>query len=305
MLKRFIRHKLSAYLQRTLAPAIAESAAQRLSYTFHRERLSEQALSCVLSGTSPQASGRKPIVVSLTTHGRRLYEVHLSIESIMQGSILPQEIVLWLDDDDSRELPIALQRQAQRGLKVMRTNKIGSYAKLLPTLKSFPLAHIVTIDDDVFYPRDFLERLIETHESQPKSIIANVIMQMTRDNKGNPQGIRKWPYVSSTESSKDWHDLFFEGFGGVFYPAGCLPQETTDEALFKQLSPTADDIWFNAMARIIDTPIQICNRSPFNFLTAVNIACQDEALYRINNDNDDKNEKQLRAVWQHFRLQGK
>ena len=302
MFKSLIRRKLTTYLQEVLTPAVASATATRVSYDFRRERLSEAAACSEVQGTRPMVDAETPIIVSLTTHGTRLYEVHLAIESIMQGTVKPHHIVLWLDDDDPRPLPVALQRQMQRGLTVRHTRPMRSYAKLVPSLSAFPEAHIVTIDDDIFYPADFLERLLETHAVYPSAVIANVIMTMARDDEGIPQGILDWPYIPTTVHSEACRDLFFEGFGGVFYPAGSMPPETQDETLFKRLCPTADDVWFNAMTRLAGTATHVCLRSAYDFIAAVNQACQDNAL-NLTNNSENRNDRQIRAVWQHFHLQ--
>ena len=305
MFKRFLKRKLTAYLQACIAPAIVEATAAKVLLGQRRERLLVSALHCEEPGVEEMREEAKaPVIVSLTTYGQRLYEVALAIESIMQGTVKPNGIVLWRDEQDTRPLPLTLKRQVARGLKVLPTRDIRSYKKLLPALQEFPNAHIVTIDDDVFYPHDFLEALLTAHEQAPRAIIANMVMKLTRDAQGIPQGIRQWPYCAAVPEPTDDNDLFFEGFGGVFYPAGCLPEEVFQEATFSTLCPTADDIWFNAMARLAHTPIHVCPRSDYDFIAAVNNASQTTSLYSVNNGCENLNDRQLRAVWEHYHLQG-
>ena len=256
------------------------------------------------TGIQQNADREAPVIVSLTTHDNRIHEVCLSIESIMQGTVKPDGIVLWLDENDTRPLPITLQRQMKRGLQVERTQDIRSYTKLIPSLRKFPNANIVTIDDDIFYPHDFLEALLLAHSIYPQAIIANMVMRLSRDSEGIPHNILDWPYLTEMPTDSSPQDLFFEGFGGVFYPCGCLSEEVYKEQVFKEICPTADDVWFNAIARISHTPIQICERAPYDFIGAVNDVCQATALHIINN-SDNRNDRQLRAVWQHFQLQGR
>ena len=52
------------------------------------------------------------MIVTLTTFGQRLNDVYLAIESIMQGSLLPNRIILWLADDmRGKVLPVTLQNK--------------------------------------------------------------------------------------------------------------------------------------------------------------------------------------------------
>ena len=221
----------------------------------------------------------------------------------MEGTVKPNGIVLWRDETDHRPLPLTLQRQVERGLQVLGTRDLRSYTKLLPTLKMFPDAHIVTIDDDIFYPHDFLENLMATYAKKPHSIVGNMVMQMSYDSNGIPTGILQWPYLHEEPADGASHDLFFEGFGGVLYPAGSLPEEVFHKEVFQDICPTADDVWFNAMARISKTPITFCEHGYYDYLKADNHVCQDTALNLINN-SENRNDKQLRAVWQHYHLQG-
>lgn len=303
MVKDFIKRKLTAYLQAEITPNLTEATTTRLLQELRREKLLEAALQNKEAGVVAPTAGETPVIVSLTTYGKRFYEVCTTIESIMQGTVKPNGIVLWRDETDHRPLPLTLQRQVERGLQVLGTRDLRSYTKLLPTLKMFPDAHIVTIDDDIFYPHDFLENLMATYAKKPHSIVGNMVMQMSYDSNGIPTGILQWPYLHEEPADGASHDLFFEGFGGVFYPAGSLPEEVFHKEVFQDICPTADDVWFNAMARISKTPITFCEHGYYDYLKADNHVCQDTALNLINN-SENRNDKQLRAVWQRYHLQG-
>ena len=302
MLKHLIKQKLTAYLQAHITPGLIEAAATRLLQEQRRERLLQAALQGQEAGVAATTAGETPVIVSLTTHGKRFYEVCTTIESLMQGTVKPNGIVLWRDERDRRPLPVTLQRQMERGLQVLGTRDLQSYTKLLPALKMYPDAHIITVDDDIFYPHDFLENILIEHSKNTHSIVGNMVMRLSRDAEGIPTGILDWPYLKE-ETQEASKDLFFEGFGGVFYPAGCMPEEVFHKEVFQDICPTADDVWFNAMARLACTPIAVCQRGSYDYLQADNHVCQDSALHLINNSGN-RNDRQLRAVWQHYHLQG-
>ena len=299
-----IRTRLKACLVEAFLPLIPEAASPRIAFARKRAKLHHLALHSNESGINSKAKNEPETIVSLTTYGPRLNEAYLAIESIMQGSVKPDAIVLWLGNKDFElPLPITLQKQVERGLSIRRTKDYRSYKKIIPSLQTFPKATIVTIDDDIIYPRDFLKNLLAEHDIYPQAIVANMVMKMTRDKDGIPAGMLKWPYVSDMqETETDSDKFFFEGFAGVLYPAGSLHEKCLDEQLFLTISPTADDIWLNAMARLNATPIRLCSGQHYDFLAAVNPACQDTALYKLNNGEGNPNEKQLRNVWKHFNL---
>lgn len=101
---------------------------RKMLYNF----LMTQALSCSESGTSAERYADHEIIVSLTSHGRRIFDVSVAIESIMQGTVKPNRIVLWLSEQmRGKSLPVVLQRQMARGLEVAFCKDIGSHTKLI------------------------------------------------------------------------------------------------------------------------------------------------------------------------------
>ena len=119
------------------------------------------------------------VVVSLTSYGKRIYEVYLTIESIMQQTIKPNRIVLWLEDGlKDKEVPNLLERQQVRGLEIRYCKDIKSYKKLIPTLRAFPDDYIITIDDDVIYEFDVVENLPKSYKKMPGFVYANRVKRM-------------------------------------------------------------------------------------------------------------------------------
>ncbi|MCU1526410.1 MAG: glycosyltransferase, partial [Frondihabitans sp.] len=128
-----------------------------------RNRLTRRS---VLEVTGPR--------VSLTTYGRRVRSVHLAIESIARGDLRPSEIVLWLDEPRAYDGPPApIRRLMRRGLEVRLCNPIGSHAKYYPGVLSDAAAEaLVTADDDVIYPREWLSSLAHAAQDHPHDLIA-------------------------------------------------------------------------------------------------------------------------------------
>lgn len=188
------------------------------------------------------------VIVSLTSHGNRIHNVHLAIESIMQQTVHPNRIVLWLSKDEfqGKTLPIALQRQVERGLEIAYCEDLGSYTKLIPSLKRFPDASIITIDDDVAYNPDLLEKLIRAHIDHPTNICASRMHRIVLDADGHPIPYLDWEHRVE-DCPEDNRLAFFTGVGGVLYPPGCFPEEVFDQDVYLDICGRTDDIWFNAM----------------------------------------------------------
>ena len=293
-----IIHKWLSKIRDSLAATVYNS----LHYQEQAQHFTFLALNSQEMGVTGGAEEGAEIIVSLSTHGRRLYEVYLAIESIMQGSMKPNRIVLWLSSDIQGDpLPLTLLKQMKRGLVVKYTEDIGPYTKLIPALTEYPDSVIVTIDDDILYPYDTLELLFSASQKHPRSICANRIMDLKLDNQGNPTSLPSWKELEDKERISQFN--FFEGVGAVLYPPHCFTSEVLDRSVFTAICPTADDVWLNCMALLSRTSVVPANHHYSRFPLLINESVQDSALWRTNNSAvNTPNDKQLRAVMKKYNL---
>ena len=265
------------------------------------DELSTKALSESRSGISNQKYGESEVIVSLTTHGKRIYDVHAAIESIMQGSVKPNRIVLWISEDYRKTiLPLTLQKQTKRGLEIRYCRDIRSYTKLVPALKEFPDASIITIDDDIIYPHDILECLINAHKECPDCICANWIREFPRDLGKKYISLLKWHQPPDFEDISERY--FFEGFAGVLYPPHSLDEEVFNESVFLDICKYADDVWFNAMALKAGTKVKYAwkHYSIDSFINNEDGQCV--ALRHLNNEGELLNDVQIKSVYAKYDL---
>ena len=272
-----------------------------IRFHFKYEELTTKALSESNIGVSDEKGGENEIIVSLTTHGKRIYDVHASIESIMQGSVKPSRIVLWISEDYRNTiLPLTLQNQIKRGLEIKYCKDIRSYTKLVPALKCFPDASIVTIDDDIIYPHDTLECLINAHVEYPDCICANWLREYPENLEEKYISLLKWPQQFDTEEVSE--RFFFEGFAGVLYPPHSLDNEVFNEDVFLDICKYADDVWFNAMALKKGTKIKYAWKHYSVASLINNEDGQCVALQHINNDGESQNDVQIKNVYAKYNL---
>lgn len=269
-------------------------------------QLTEQVHHSTERGISSERLCDEEIIVSLTSYGKRIYDVYLAIESIMQGSIKPNRILLWLNEEDffNKALPQTLQKQVERGLEIRFCKDIKSYTKLIYTLKEFPKACIITIDDDLIYNFDLVENLVAAHKTAPNCIWANRIHEMTYNEDCSLKSYLQWIFTVNHDCSNKKNN-FFTGVGGVLYPPDSLHKEVFNEDAFMDICPTADDVWFNAMARLKGTEIRKSfTHSPNGEDFLVNVSLQSEGLCSINNNpNNCQNDKQIKAVFEKYGIQ--
>lgn len=286
---------------------LRDSFAARVNYRFLYDQralqLQQSMLTSSVPGVTDQQIADVEIIVSLTTHHRRIFEVYLAIESIMQGSVKPNRIILWLSAElADHPLPVSLQKQCQRGLEIRYTSDIGPYTKLIPALQAFPASTIVTIDDDIIYPFDTLEMLLQMHGNFPMAICGNHLIQAQYSKDGRLASFPTWSEVTLDLPSSN-RTYFFEGLGGVLYPAHCFTDEVFDTDTFLSICPKADDIWFNCMALLAHTPVVASNTHYRHLPLLYNESVQDMGLWRINNNpHNCYHDEQLRAVMSRYSL---
>lgn len=195
---------------------------------------------------------KEQIIISLTSFPEAIPFAIEAIKSILNGSVLPDKIVLYLtySQFDENGIPDELRCLVDSSPIFEIRNyddDIRSYRKLVPALADFPDAVIVTIDDDVWYHKNMLEVLLRLHDEIPDAIFAH---RAKRIKIGAPY--RKWKkYRWYSFVAKRIHSSFINiqtGVGGVLYPPNSLKKEMIDPALFKVIAPTTDDIWFWAAA---------------------------------------------------------
>lgn len=224
-----------------------EREIKREAISRRADWLKEKVMSCKEQGVTEERYGGEEIIVSLTSFGKRVNEVYLAIESIMQGTLKPNRIVLWLAEHEFGEkvLPQTLLRQQKRGLQIEFCEDIRSYKKIVPTMAKYPDACVVTIDDDAMYEFDLLENLIRAHQENPDDICACRMHRIALDDQNKPKSYLKWDLLVYPDDKSNL--LFLTSGGGTLFPPHCFVEEFFNRDAFLSLCPYADDVWINAM----------------------------------------------------------
>ncbi len=202
---------------------------------------------------------KQQIIVSLTSFPAAIPYAAQAVQSILNGSVLPDKVILYLTFSQFGEsgIPQELQKLANDNSRFEIRDyprDIRSYRKLIPALSDFPDAIIVTIDDDVAYHKNMLRDLLRLHEQMPQAVLAHRAKRMKPD-----EPYRKWKkYRWYHFLLKKIHTSFKNiqtGVGGVLYPPHSLKKEMMNVELFTELAPTTDDIWFWAAGVANDIPV--------------------------------------------------
>jgi hypothetical protein len=240
--------------------------------------------------SEPVLSCNKGPVVSLTSYGKRLHRVHLAIESIARGQMLPFRLMLWLEDEEMVRRPSApLVRLMRRGLEIRLCKDWGPHKKYYPYVASqdtfeSPLA---TADDDVLYPSTWLQGLMAAHERFPKCVNCYRARRiLLRAEKLAPY--REWPLCASDEACPT---VIATGVSGVIYPPALLAVLRKAGTAFESMCPRADDLWLHVQAMRAGYLVRQMQPAPVHFPHIP--GSQDNSLYSQNCTQMDGNDRQF------------
>ena len=188
------------------------------------------------------------VIVSLTSFPAAIPYAAGAVQSILNGSVLPDKVVLYLTFAQFGEagIPQELQKLANENPRFEIRDyprDIRSYRKLIPALSDFPDAVIVTVDDDVNYHPHMLRDLLQLHNKFPHAVLAHRAKRMIPDMPYRKWKKYRWYHILFQRIQSDFKNIQ-TGVGGVLYPPHSLKKEMMDVELFTELAPTTDDIWF-------------------------------------------------------------
>lgn len=207
------------------------------------------------AGGRPHGLGA-PLILSLTSYPARFGTLLPTLRALTRQSVRPDRVILWLDPGDAAALPA--EARALDGLEVRTCPQWRSYKKLVPTLLEAPDAFIVTADDDVYYPADWLDGLVRAAAGGARVACHRahrVVMAGDR-----PTGYEDWDHnIGAPEAGPL---VLPTGVSGVLYAPKVFHPDVTRVELFQRLAPGADDLWFYWMHRLKGSrPMKIGGRA--------------------------------------------
>jgi hypothetical protein len=210
--------------------------------------------------------GDAPVVVSLTTFGKRLETVHLTIESIARGTVRPSKIILWVDPNTRiDQLPTQLLALIDRGLVIESSPKMyGPHTKYYPYVSSTETfdAALVTADDDILYPRSWLEGLIHAASKSNNQDIVCHQSHLVRTFGDSIAPYMSWFVNSSGHVAPH---TFATGVMGVWYPPEFQARLKQAGDRFMVICPNADDVWLHVQALRHGFTVRQVNATPANY----------------------------------------
>jgi len=238
------------------------------------------------------------LIISLTSYAERLKDIDFTLYSLLNQNLKPDKIILWLDKEkfNYENLPKTITKFIKNGLEVKFCEDIKSYTKLIPTLKEYPESIIVTADDDIYYKKDWLEKLYNSYLKNSNDIQCHRAHKVKIDKNDNILPYESWQKNLSGEDASFLN--FLTGVGGVLYPPKCFDNDVFDIESALTLAPTADDVWFWLMTIKNNRKIRVVKNNN-STIFSTNIFRQlgiikERTLYSVNKQG--KNDEQIKDV---------
>ncbi len=268
-----MKNKIQLFIQKYSSLYTIISIINKRIWLLKQPKLRKSLLDKEIADFSEQGIQKridgKQIIVSLTSFPARINDVKYTIFSLMQQTIKPNKIILWLGEDKfklrEKDLPKDLLKLRENGLLIKFVKDIGSYTKLIPTLQQYPGSLIITVDDDIFYPKTLVEDLYTEYSNNPDCIVAHRVHRVRIcDKKIAPYS--DWDFAVKTVPSNPSYLNFLTGVGGVMYDSTLLYKDVLREDIFMRYCPKADDIWFYVMAVLQGTKIKMVPKGAYKLL---------------------------------------
>ena len=271
---------------------------RELFFFFGRRKTNLKKIDRTLKRGDIKHSAKKAdnVIVSLTSYGERIAELKYALYSLVTQAVLPEKIIVNIAFNDENKITPELRQFENYGVEFYLTEDLRSYKKLIPTVMRFPEKTIVTCDDDIFFPRRWLQMLLAENEEHPHEIISHLVYR---------NDIIQYYLDLKNDVPRPKLSAIVLGGGGCLYPPTPLHTDLCNKELFMALAPTSDDFWFSFMALLkgikIRTPKKAIRRiqyvNPYREYGIID----GDTLTTVNHDGG-QNKTALSAILKHYNL---
>ena len=247
---------------------------------------------------------RGDVVVSLTSYPARIGTLHIVVESLLNQTVRAGRMVLWLSEEQfpgrEADLPGRLLALRSKGLEVrFREGDLKPHKKYIYAVSEFPDSVVITVDDDVVYPRDTFEALLESYRLFPKAVSAMRVHRIALRG-GRIAPYEEWWYNDDTLYRCPSMQAMATGVGGILYPPGSIPDAALDPDAIAETCLFGDDLWLKFHEASNGVPTVLA--APSRQLDYVD-GTQEEALW-IKNKIEGMNDTQIWRIGGWFESRG-
>lgn len=241
---------------------------------------------------------KKKIIVSLTSIPSRFDKLALCIETIMEQTMKPDKIILYLGlNAKNIKLPKELVKMQKRGLEIeYREDKnLKPHTKYFYSMQEYPDDIIITFDDDILYNKNVIKKLYNSYLKYPEAVSCMRAHKITFDENKKIEKYNNWKYeYNGKEALIPNNFLLATGVGGVLYPPHCMIKETFNLENIHELSLNTDDLWLKVMQ--IKGDIKVAKATKKNYHLYVIKNTQKIALCKSNVEQCQNDESMKKLI---------
>lgn len=205
-----------------------------------------------LNSKSINKAQEKPeYIISLTSYHKRFPALIVTLKSLItQKTKYKYQIHVHLSNVDlkKKNLESDYFDNLCLGSKVkffIHEENLLSYKKYFYTLKSNEDVNLITADDDIIYPSNWLEKLIVVSDENPGCVVCYRGHYLQKcENREN--SFLSYNLISKNKTSCTHPSLWLlpTGVSGVLYPQGTIDTNIAlDKSNFLEIAPKSDDFW--------------------------------------------------------------
>ena len=250
----------------------------------------------MFKSTKSSAFNIPEVTISLTSYAKRFPYLFRTLQRLLYISKGRAAIEVHLFANDFDLLNSKLLGLRKRGIKYIKHDKDLKVFLKLSSVDTFNGTPIITVDDDVFYQRDFLEKLIDASNNYPGTVIGLRGFKPIVKKSCEFDSYRNWKAVSGKDTNSNC--VFLTGVGGILYPPEVIAASIIKPEEGFNICPNNDDLYLYFKLHQREIPIFALS-SKNEPLTWPN--SQDGALWKAN-VSLGKNDQYLKDLTNYFGL---
>lgn len=233
-------------------------------------------------------------IVSLTTWHRRLDVLPLTLLTLVNQTVRPNKIIIWITSEDYALLDPATELKfGGAGVEFAICENFGPHKKWLFTRALTGDPRIVLADDDIFYPPYWLENLMR--QAGETVCTAHRCHRILVDEKGEVRPYSTW-LKSIRQYGRTSHSFLATNGAGVVFRPSWIPADFYNVKLIRNLCPTADDIWLKCA--FLAAGIRV--RKSADYIPILGALESQESALERTNVHEDRNTSQLIDTLRYF-----
>jgi len=160
------------------------------------------------------------IIVSLTSYYKRLNTLYNVLDSILNGNLIPDKIILTLYFKDINFISKYIYDYLNKNniTLIIVDIDIKSHKKYFYVMQKYPYDIIITIDDDIIYENNTIELLYKSYLKYPNEISARRVHLIKYDQNGLSTFYNQWYKEYKLLKIPSFDLLATTGAGTLFPP---------------------------------------------------------------------------------------